>query len=91
MEKEIGKFKIGDRIIVIEDGCGLHKGDTGTICHFDSELFIDAIGIEFDKELPNGHTCRGHARHFHGFYLPPEQIEQTNKLLTAKEWKQKKK
>ena len=72
----MSKFKIGDRVIGLEDYQDAHiEGKLGTICHFDNDDYSSGgIGVNWDCELPEGHNCGGHAPQGHGWYVSFENI-----------------
>ena len=48
------------------------------------------VWVDFDNKFEGGHNCfNGTAKHGHGFFLPPEDLEFVNKILTIKQWKKK--
>ena len=96
-QKEIThNFKVGDRVVVCRtkfviffgEPRYLYNGDKGTVC--DIHSYEKFVGVDFDNKFEGGHNCfNGTAKHGHGFFLPPEDLEFVNKILTIKQWKKK--
>jgi hypothetical protein len=59
------KFKVCDRVEIIEDIWPCEKGDRGTIVNFNG----DFVGINFDEYHPGMHTCTGNCEDGYGYYL----------------------
>lgn len=79
------KFKIGDRIIFIDeshDGKKL-KNQTGTIKNI-TENVHDKYLIEFDKNI-DGHDGNGRTINGHGYYVPERKIKLLNSTNKIKE------
>lgn len=82
-EKKDGVFKVGDRVVCIDDKlhpgvfvCGKH----GRVVSIDDDSL--PIGVEFDEEI-YGHDCGGHAKRHNGWYF------RTNELRHEQPTKQK--
>ena len=67
-------FQIGDRVRCVVDypdgNRGIVVGSMGTIVELDTY-----VGVDWDDELENGHSCDGSARRGHGWNVEYEEIE----------------
>ena len=59
------KYKIGDRVVSNNHWGALPPGMVGTVVSYDGDK---SYGVEFD-DWEEGHTCRGLAKGFHGWYV----------------------
>ena len=66
---------VGDRVILKEGVLHIMKHETGTVVErFDSITGV-GLGIDFDNEVPYGHTCEGKCRIGHGRYVSEKVVE----------------
>lgn len=73
------KFKVGDRIEVLQDlwrHVGLYsaircarKGEKGTIVEIQEYEGCNFLGVKFDNYNPHRHDCMGFAKEGHGCYI----------------------
>ena len=72
------KFKIGDRVICIQDGIwNIKKGMKGTIVYIDK-----IIGVEWDT-LINSHNCGGRCKNGKGYYISDNKIKLLKQTLKS--------
>ena len=75
----MNKFKIGDRVRVVK-GVGdadYLLGETGTIKSL-AGVDDDNYAVEFDKQIPWGHTCQGACSDHHGRWVPKTALALTS-------------
>lgn len=65
---------IGMRVVAnssdLNDGLVVEVGELGTICEVGLSL-----GVAWDKEHEKGHSCRGHCKSGHGWYVYPRYLD----------------
>ena len=59
------KYEIGDRVVSNDIWGELPPGMVGTVVCYDGD---QGYGVDFD-DWEEGHTCQGHARRHHGWYV----------------------
>jgi hypothetical protein len=63
-------FCIGDRVVLYDGGCPPAFGSVGTVVYQDEY----EVGVDFDLEFFGGHSCSGHARDGHGWYVVASKL-----------------
>lgn len=70
----MARYEIGDRVKAVVDypmlNNNIFAGDLGTVCELGFR-----VGVKWDKELPNGHSCDEHCKYGHGWYVEEHEIE----------------
>lgn len=74
MKKNDRKFRVGDRVRVIEDCDGAKKGMVGTVIAPDTES-RKSLGVKFDKKFYDGHTLQGRCESGYGHWVLPDCLE----------------
>ena len=83
-----GGFRVGDRVMYADGGSEFGKylaGETGTVCRLDG-FGSDRVGVEWDKEFDDFHSCNGRCADNHGLYVRYEDLmheEEANKCFDA--------
>lgn len=76
MKKNDRKFKVGDRVRVIEDCDAAKEGMVGVVGVVDeSKSNGKTIGVKFDKRFFGGHSPFGRCEWGYGQWLCPERLE----------------
>ena len=63
------KFQPGDRVVLVSDFDHIKAGETGTFVHHDKGNWPE-LGVQWDKELMDGHDCAGNCEDGYGWYVP---------------------
>lgn len=73
-------FAIGDMVIMNgEDPNGVIRvGEVGTVCDYHRYGDGCDIGVEWEIERNENHSCAGHSKPQHGRYVPHESIAHVN-------------
>lgn len=76
------RFHVGDRVTLTEahylyDFLSVRTGRVCTVEHADVDGYV---GVEFDESHEVMHTCEGHAKRDHGYY-----VKETDLTLCAEE------
>ena len=73
----MAKFKVGDRVRVIDDiGTRCKIGDTGTIMkHSHTGIAGDCYAVQMDKREKHLHDCGGYVRNGYGQFLRDSNIK----------------
>lgn len=67
------KFNVGDKITYTGWGNGhVYPGYNGTIVDIPNNCLI---GVEWNKQIKNGHHCETNCKNGHGWYVNIEMIE----------------
>lgn len=74
MKKNDRKFKVGDRVRVIEHRDFADVGMVGTVIAPDTES-RKALGVKFDKKFYGGHTLQGRCESGYGHWVLPDCLE----------------
>lgn len=69
------KFQVGDRVVVVcdQNTAALNIGDVGTVCWVYEDNPFN-VGVESDRPS-KGHSCDGHCRIGHGWWVPDVHLE----------------
>lgn len=80
----MAKFKVGDRVRVIDDiGTRCKIGDTGTIMkHSHTGIAGDCYAVQMDKREKYLHDCGGYVRNGYGQFLWDSNIKPTEEKPT---------
>lgn len=72
------RFRIGDRVVAKTDHSSnnIHicAGDFGTVCDIRELCGAEQVGVEWDKRLPDGHSCGHKCKDKHGWRVWWDEI-----------------
>ena len=69
------KFKVGQKVRMVEDNCDARLGDTGIIRALPSRIGAYAVEFPCFKERNRGHSCGGLVPSGNGYWIDKYQME----------------